>query len=305
MAIEFSVVIPCYTEGPLLLEAVESVLQQSYPPLEVIIVNDASPNQATRQVCQQVEQNEQVSVIWKQHNEGPAAAINQGFSKARGNVFLNLDADDLLPPDTLRQAALALTENPQIDWVYGNYLRQETANHAGQVIDPRPIDLSIMLSSKRFFPSSRWTLRATNPMRRRVWETLGGHDSQLGAKDIHDLEFVIRLLNSHFVGQYIPHTMYVWRKYLGHNTRLVSPLSWYKIAQKHQDVYAKHGLRYRALELLLWGSKWLGKTEDIRYYRQELIGCIQQGQFKLPTLMALMLPTPLFRPIARLAGSLR
>lgn len=305
MPLEFSIVIPCYTEGALLLQALESVLKQSYPPIEVILVNDASPDSETRQACQQAEQYERVSVIWKTQNEGPAAAINEGFSKAKGNIFLNIDADDLLPPQTLENAAAFFNRNPKTDWLYGNYLRQNSAKKIGQIIDPRPVDLSIMLSSRRFMPNSRWSLRANNPMRRHVWEALQGHDSNLDAKDIHDLEFLIRLIDSGYCGKYISKTMYIWRKHLGNNTRLVTPLSWYRIAYKHQKIYEEHGLKYRALELLLWGSKWLNDADSISCYRSELVKCVRQGQFKLPTLLALALPAPIFRPIARVAGSLR
>ncbi|NEQ47620.1 MAG: glycosyltransferase [Leptolyngbya sp. SIOISBB] len=305
MAVKFSVVIPCYSEGRLLRETIESVLNQSYSPFEVIIVNDASKDPETIEICHYAISDSRVKVIWRRKNGGPAIAINEGFSQAKGDVFLNLDADDLLPSTTLEKAASVFLNDPKIDWIYGNYLREDSPHRTGQIIDPRPIDLSIMLSSKRFIPSSRWFLRANNPMRRHVWEALRGHDPDLDAKDVHDLEFLIRLIEAGYCSHYIPATMYVWRKYLGNNTRLVTPLSWYKIAYKHWKIYEKHGLKYRALELLLWGSKWLNDLDNIEYYRGELMSCIRRGQFKFPTLLAMILPSRIFRPVVHIASSLR
>ena len=52
-----SVVITCFNEGKLISDAVDSVLEQSVLPLEIIIVNDASKNEATINVCKELEQN--------------------------------------------------------------------------------------------------------------------------------------------------------------------------------------------------------------------------------------------------------
>jgi glycosyltransferase involved in cell wall biosynthesis len=302
----FSIVIPCYSEGFLLLEAVDSALKQSYPPLEIILVNDASQDPTTIEACHTAANlSDQIKVVWRKENGGPAMAINEGFSQASGDIFLNLDADDILPTDALENVVQIFSKHPEIDWVYGNYIRQDHPNKPAKVIDPRPIDLADMLSSKQCWPSSRWTLRATNPVRRQVWQALNGHDSNLGANDLHDLEFMIRLLNAPYRSFYTSHKLYVWRKYLGKNTKKVTPLSWYKIAQKHRLIYKDNNLEYRALELLVLGSKWLQKLSDTKRYQKELFAHIIRGKFKFITLIIMFIPPSLFRLFAGLANRLR
>lgn len=300
-----SVVITCFREGDLLLQAIDSIRQQSVAPLEIVVVNDASTDTATINVCKHLQGNADIHVIWRTVNGGPSAAREDGFAAAQGDIFVPLDADDLLPPNAIALIDNAFTTAPEAGFVHGNYIRQNTPTET-IVVEPGDISLQRMLSSRRFSPSSQWTLLGTAPLRRSLWQSIGGCDPAFGSADLHDLEFWIRVLASptcQFV--YIPEVIYIWRRYLGSNSRQVTPLSWYRIVQKHVEVYRRVGLEYRAYELLLLGSKWLNQSEEIDRYSQAIIRCIRQGQFKLPTLMALLIPAAVFRVLAQIAGRRR
>lgn len=300
-----SIVITCFAEGELLLEAIDSIRNQTVTPLEIVVVNDASTDRATIDVCQQLEHDSHIHVVWRTTNGGPSAAREDGFRAAKGDIFVPLDADDLLPPNAIALIDQAFTAAPEAGFVHGKYIRQNTSDET-LVVEPGDISLQRMLSSRRFSPSSQWTLLGTAPLRRSLWESIGGCDPTFGRADLHDLEFWIRVLAAptcHYI--YIPEVVYIWRRCLGSNSRQVTPLSWYRIAQKHFEVYRQVGLEYRAYELLLLGSKWLNESEESSRYSQALIRCIRQGQFKLPTLLALLIPAPLFRVLAGIAGKRR
>lgn len=299
-----SVVITCFSEGELIFEAVNSVKRQSVSPLEIIIVNDASKDQATIKVCQQLEQEPSIKLIWRSKNGGPSAARNSGFKAAVGEILVPLDADDLLPDIALETIQTTFEKYPTADFLYGNYLKQRYPND-DQVIDPGDISLSRMLKSNRFSPTSQWTLIGTAPLRKRLWENLGECDPLLGAEDLHDLEFWIRAISSGCEYRYIPDVIYIWRKYLGRNSRQVNPLSWYRIAEKHFDVYTNVGLGYRAYELLLLGSKWCSQPQQSKIYTQNLMHCILKGQFRLSSLIALFIPAALLKVLATYAGQRR
>jgi glycosyltransferase involved in cell wall biosynthesis len=86
-----SVIIPVYNGEAFLAEAIESVLIQSYRPIEVIVVDDGSTD-GTAAVASRFKEG--VRYI-HQHNSGPAAARNSGLRVARGELIGFLDADDL------------------------------------------------------------------------------------------------------------------------------------------------------------------------------------------------------------------
>src|SRR5579871_1913129 len=87
-----SVIIPCYRQGRFLASSVRSALQQSYSPIEVIVVNDGSDDD-TEQVAHRF--GSQVRYI-HQANAGVSAARNRAIGLAQGEYLHFLDADDLL-----------------------------------------------------------------------------------------------------------------------------------------------------------------------------------------------------------------
>ncbi|MBD1872973.1 glycosyltransferase family 2 protein [Nodosilinea sp. FACHB-131] len=299
-----SVVITCYREGDLLLEAVESVRQQTQPPLEIVIVNDASPSDRTNQICRQLEAEPDITLVWQTVNGGPSVARNAGFTAAQGEILVPLDADDLLPVDALSHIQQAFLDHPDAGFIYGSYLCQR---HPGdtRVVKAEPISLNSLLRARRFSLSTNWTLIGTAPLRKSLWEAVGHSDPQLGAEDLHDLEFWVRAMALPCGYYGTPAVIYIWRKYLGSNSRKVSPMSWYRVAQKHFEVYRQNGLEYRAHELLLLGSKWSNQVEEIRRHRRALLTCVTHGNFQLSSLMALTIPAALFQPMAQLAKRFR
>jgi hypothetical protein len=215
-----------------------------------------------------------------------------------------LDADDLLPPDALAHIQQAFEKYPEAGFIYGSYRCQR---HPGDthLVKAEPISLNSLLRSRRFSLSTNWSLIGTAPLRKSLWQAVGHSDPELGAEDLHDLEFWLRAmaLPCRYYG--IPDEIYIWRKYLGSNSRQVSPESWYRIAKKHFEVYRQNGLEYRAYELLLLGSKWMNRPDEIQKYRQALLACIGRGQFQFSSLVALAIPAGLFQPLANLAKRYR
>ncbi len=110
-----SVVIPVYNGARHLGAAIESVLDQSCPPQEVIVVNDGSCD-GSREIgaCYAP----QVRTIDQPHS-GAAAARNRGVDHARGVLLAFLDADDLWEPDKLARQVAVLAENLACEAVLG------------------------------------------------------------------------------------------------------------------------------------------------------------------------------------------
>jgi glycosyltransferase involved in cell wall biosynthesis len=293
-----SVVITCYTEGTLIYEAVNSVLQQSQLPQEIILVNDASSHEETNRVCQDLDQNPLVRLIVRSQNGGPSAARNDGFQAAQGEILVLLDADDLLPDNALAKIQETFAQSPSLGFVYGNYLREDNAGQS-EIVNPGDISLKTMLRSKPFGVSSQWTLIGTTPLRRSIWQAVGGYDTEFEVQDLHDVEFWIRVISSGCDYQYIPACIYQWRKYLGNNSRKVTPEAWYKVAKTHLATYTKIGLDHRAYELILLGSKWQNNIHEVKQYSKKLVSFIFAGKFQFSTLIVLFIPVWLLQLLAQ------
>lgn len=99
-----SVIIPCYNHGRFLMDAIESVLRQTWTDLELIIIDDGSTDD-TAAVVGRVRDG-RVRVL-RTENRGVSAARNAGLEQARGEFIAFLDADDIWEPTKLeRQVAL-------------------------------------------------------------------------------------------------------------------------------------------------------------------------------------------------------
>ena len=99
-----SVIIPCYKQAGYLPEAIDSVLAQTYTPVEVIVVNDGSPDD-TEQVAQRY--GDRISYVARP-NGGISAARNSGIAAAHGDYVKFLDADDLLHKEQIAWQMTAL-----------------------------------------------------------------------------------------------------------------------------------------------------------------------------------------------------
>jgi glycosyltransferase involved in cell wall biosynthesis len=92
-----SVVVPCYRQGHLLGDAIDSVVSQTYPAVEIVVVNDGSDDDTEAVAHRYGRRVRYVS----QPNAGLAAARNAGIAAASGDYLLFLDADDLLDPSAI------------------------------------------------------------------------------------------------------------------------------------------------------------------------------------------------------------
>lgn len=120
-----SVIIPCYNHARFLSTAIKSVLNQTYPHIEIIVVDDGSADN-TRQIT---ESFTSVNYIY-QPNAGLSASRNKGIKKSKGQYILFLDADDWLYPEAIAINIQYFTNNPQLAFVSGSY---DNADEKGNI----------------------------------------------------------------------------------------------------------------------------------------------------------------------------
>lgn len=112
-----SIIIPCYNKASFLGETLDSVAAQSYPNLEIVVVDDESPDN-TREVVEMYKGRMTNLVYMHQTNQGPSAARNNGIRNSKGEYVMALDADDKLAPTYVEKCVEYLERHPECKLVY-------------------------------------------------------------------------------------------------------------------------------------------------------------------------------------------
>ncbi|MFF1451516.1 CDP-glycerol glycerophosphotransferase family protein [Streptomyces sp. NPDC058274] len=119
----FSVIVPVFKVQGFLRECLDSVLEQSYPDLEVIAVDDCSPDGCGAILDEYAARDPRVRVLHLPQNVGLGRARNAGMPHATGDFLLFLDSDDTLTPGALRAMADRLDETADPDVLVFDYAR--------------------------------------------------------------------------------------------------------------------------------------------------------------------------------------
>lgn len=109
-----SVVIPTFNYGRFLREAVDSVLAQTHPPLEILVVDDGSTDE-TAEIA--ASYGDRIRFIRQQHG-GVCAARNNGIANARGEYVAFLDSDDVWLPQKLEKQLARFDADPELGLVH-------------------------------------------------------------------------------------------------------------------------------------------------------------------------------------------
>jgi glycosyltransferase involved in cell wall biosynthesis len=182
-----TVLIPTRNRALLLKEAIQSVLGQSRPPHEVIVVDDGSDDHTAATIA---AFGPPVRGL-KQPQGGKSKALNSGYALATGEAAIVLDDDDLLPPLALERHVEALVRSPNADFSYGRFLmfQGDPPTQAPDRSDPRihPVpteDLRrtvVKLMEAPFLPHPTWMARRT------ALDRAGPYDEQRHRSQDYDM----------------------------------------------------------------------------------------------------------------------
>ena len=176
-----SIVIPAYNADRYLAEAIESVLAQVYPDLELIVIDDGSTD-GTASVLEEYAGRLRFE---RQANSGQAAALNRGWEMARGAILGYLSADDVLYPGAVTAAVAALGDDQPTVMVYPDFDLIGPDSLVIRRVRAKERSLEQMLRRFECLPGPGAFFRRT------ALERAGGWDPRLS--QLPDLEFWLRL----------------------------------------------------------------------------------------------------------------
>lgn len=137
-----SIVTPCLDGRPFLEDAIQSVLRQTYPRVEHVIVDGGSTD-GTLEILARYPR-----LRWRSEPDGGQAdAVNKGIGLARGEILGWLNADDLYESDAVAAAVAALEREPEVDLVYGTCRAVDAAGRTLHVTRSGPLDRARLLTS--------------------------------------------------------------------------------------------------------------------------------------------------------------
>jgi glycosyltransferase involved in cell wall biosynthesis len=243
-----SVIMPCFNHGEFLQEAVESVSSLKRVEIEIVVVDDGSTDERTRQELEKVC-GPGIKVI-RQENKGLAAARNAGVRASQGKYILPLDADDRLRSEWLDRGISILDSQPQVGVVYGDAQCFGTRNDRWSV---GPFETERLLY---------WNfIHASALYRRAIWEQNGGYDGTMPVQGLEDWDFWLGALEHGWRFEYIPEVFFDYRRT---EDSMITRTTGFEERVK-EFVAKKHGLLYRQAFFTL-----INERESLAWERQSL-----------------------------------
>lgn len=201
-----TIIIPTYNRAGLVEQAIDSVLEQDYPSLELLVLDDGSTD-GTPDILAEYEQRQDERFRWSRHdNVGQARTLNRGFQLARGELVGYLSSDDLFLPGAITRLAGTLSDDPEAVLAYPAF---HVIDGAGAVLNTQVPPEYTAAESLRLHSC---IVNVGAIFRRSVTERIGGWDPSFIY--LADFDFCIR---ASALGPFrlIPEPLACWRAHPG------------------------------------------------------------------------------------------
>jgi glycosyltransferase involved in cell wall biosynthesis len=184
--LNISVVIPLYNKSATVVRAINSALQQTLPPVDVLVIDDGSTDDSCAVVAGKF--GDAVRLV-RQHNAGPSAARNHGARLCKGDVLVFLDADDELLPRCLEEHAACFNSDERVELSLTSVSKRYADGHiAEEVLTQRTeADDSHFIRYRGLRTAGVINVAACAiAIKKELFDRIGGFDEQLRCWEITD-----------------------------------------------------------------------------------------------------------------------
>ncbi len=176
-----SIVTPTLNQAAFIEATLVSVMRQTYPSVEHIVV-DGGSSDGTQEILERYQ--DRYNLSWTSGADGGMyEAVNRGMSGAGGAILAYLNSDDLYLPWTIETVVRRLQHYPAVDVVYGDALLLDEATRRARLAFFPPIATEFLQTAFLVQPTVFW--------RRGAYDAVAGFDEQL--RFVGDLDYFIRL----------------------------------------------------------------------------------------------------------------
>lgn len=228
-----SVVVPAYNHAAYVARALDSVAAQTYPALELIAIDDASPDDTARIISDWASADHvarrfaRIEVVRHEHNRGAAASLNHGLARARGEFVCLLNSDDFFAPSRIRVLLDALRRESS-RFAFSAVMPVDAADQptlrstlAHQIVAVRE-DIAVLPSVSFGFLHRQLAISTGNFLfHRSLAEDIGGFAS---LRYCHDWDFALRaFLRTEPV--FVDEALYFYRLHPANSFTALRPLA--------------------------------------------------------------------------------
>lgn len=274
-----SVIISTYNRSSLLEEAIQSVIGQSYRPIECIVVDDGSTDDSKKVVEDLQRKNDSTfSIVYVyQNNSGPQAARNTGTKVSTGEYIQYLDSDDILYPDKISEQVRFLKQNKDCNGVFGDW-EAGTPDEKKLVIACKEEDMISQMLVGRCIANFSFLMRQS------IIEEIGEWDINIKRNQEIDFHLTGLLKGAQF--DYQPFICGLWRSHnsgrIGITTGLAELLKFFnkwELILKQKNIM-NQSLEYKIGNLLLWHI-----YQSSNYNDKDLLAILKKAVSLNPYLM--------------------
>ncbi|EHY79409.1 glycosyl transferase family protein [Stutzerimonas stutzeri ATCC 14405 = CCUG 16156] len=273
-----TVIIASYNHGPYIGESIRSVLQQTYPNIELLVVDDGSKDDSVERIQRL---RERYGFDFRtQPNQGLARTLNDCIARAQGSLIAPLGSDDVMLPERIATQVAYMQGKPEVGICAGNI---QTIDAQGNVIQKRcrarafrRLDFSAMFNATEIGPPAPTLL-----FRREALDAVGGFDPEIR---LEDLQVELKIT---YAGYYIDVLSEVLAKYRVHgantykNRRFMveQVMATYAYFQDHPD--------YPSARAKFLNSMLLKCAKDDKTLARELLRQLPPRYWDMKTLRGL------------------
>ncbi|MDO5521290.1 MAG: glycosyltransferase [bacterium] len=230
-----------------LIDAVESMLNQTMQEFEFIIYDDGSDQETIRILEEIVARDSRILLILGEQNRGLGFALNECIRVAKGSYIARMDADDISLPQRLEYQVAFLEKHSEFDWIGCNtYLREKNENWGKRTMTEKP-DISQFLKYSPY-------IHPTVVFRRKLFDEGYFYSTSQNGRRCEDYELFLRLHIAGYHGFNLQQTLFCYRE--------------------DREAFKKRKFRYRVEEAIIRYSylrrldlpcleKWLGIIRPI------------------------------------------
>ncbi len=256
-----SVIIPSYNHSAFVIDAISSVLNQTYKDIELIVIDDGSKDQSPTLLKEFNEKNHFTLVL--KENEGVCATLNRGIKIASGDLITFLASDDLMPPTKISEQVEMMSKHPEVDVIAGAITIIDDTNKPVSKRTPKYLGL---VTFEQMLERNQ-VIAPTAMFRKETFQKFGRYNPEYVIEDYY---MWLKILSNK--GK-ILNTANIWAYYRVTNTNLEKRFKWYYKgylqvlreylpSEKISKSIARYNLIYVTKMVLLQGMKGIKENSD-------------------------------------------
>lgn len=224
-----SIIIPCYNDALYVEQSVNSALNQSYPNIEVIVVDDGS-NKETKEILKQLEPK--ITKLLTQENQGQSKARNVGIDASKGDYIFVLDSDDFMESKLIEKAVQLIDDaDAKIVCCFATIILDDNSK---SIYKPAGGTIKDFLFANNALGSVLF--------KKSDWTKILGYDEFM-RRGFEDWEFYIRLLKNGGRAEVIQELLFNYRKRRFSTTAIANKKKYELLKYifcKHKDLYKEN-----------------------------------------------------------------